>query len=132
MPTPDKPGTSPTLDLPIDELESLLADAQGIQVSEAEIPVLDEEVIPGATPAASPPMPAPATAGEDKLTPRQLVELGQRLQQRVDTELEGFAEILRGVVKRCILEELRRELPPVAGRPGEPGAAPGTGKPDKP
>ncbi len=131
MPTPDKPDAPPTLDLPIDELESLLADAQGIQVSEAEIPVLDEEVI---APAGSAMPAAPASVGmnDEKLTPRQLVELGQRLQQRVDTELEGFAEILRGVVKRCILEELRRELPPVTARSEGQAVEPGSRKPDTP
>ncbi len=128
MPTSDKPGTPPTLDLPIDELESLLADAKGIQVSEAEIPILDDEVTAAAVPGA----PAPAGTTEDKLTPRQLVELGQRLQQRVDTELEGLADVIRGVVKRCILEELRRELPPVAGRSDGPAAAPAPRKPDTP
>ena len=130
MPTPDKPGSPPTLDLPIDELESLLADAQGIQVSEAEIPILDEEVI---APTGSD-APAPVAAGtrDDKLTPRQLVDLGQRLQQRLDKELEDLADVIRGVVKRCILEELRRELPPVAGRPGDQAGAPGSKKPDQP
>jgi hypothetical protein len=131
MPTSDKPGAPPTLDLPIDELESLLADAQGIQVSEAEIPVLDEEVIAPAESAAST-APAPVGMKDEKLTPRQLVELGQRLQQRVDTELEGLADIIRGVVKRCILEELRRELPPVAGRSAGHPVAPGPKKPDAP
>jgi len=110
MPTSDKPGTPPTLDLPIDELESLLADAQGIQVTEAEIPVLDEEVMVPVEASA----PAPAGSIEAKLTPRQLVELGQRLQLRMDAELGDLAEVIRGVVKRCILEELRKELPPVA------------------
>ena len=128
MPTPDKPRTPPTLDAPIDELESLLADAQRIEVSEAEIPILDEEVItpPGAG------APAPMGTSTGKLTPRQLVELGQRLQQRMDLELEGLANVIRGVVKRCILEELRRELPPVAGGPEHNPAAPDPGKPAKP
>ena len=125
MPTPDKPRTPPTLDAPIDELESLLADAQRIEVSEAEIPILDDEVVAPAGPDAPPPV---STTG-DKLTPRQLVELGQRLQQRLDTELEGLADVIRGVVKRCILEELRRELPPAAGRSESQRAAPEPRKP---
>ena len=128
MPTSDKPRTPPTLDAPIDELESLLADAQRIEVSEAEIPILDDEVVAPAGPDAPPPV---ATTG-DKLTPRQLVELGQRLQQRLDTELEGLADVIRGVVKRCILEELRRELPPVIGRSENTPATPDSKKPATP
>ncbi|MBI1732260.1 MAG: hypothetical protein HYR49_05765 [Gammaproteobacteria bacterium] len=97
------------LDQRIDELESVLAAAQHgkTAVDAAAIPILDDEVVvPAVTPE-----PATEPAPEQKLTPRQLVELGQRLQQRVDSELNELAEVIRGIVKRCILEELRKELP---------------------
>ena len=130
MPTRDKPGSPPALDLPIDELESLLADRQRMRASTpgTEIPVLDDEVIVSAEPHG----PAPVSTSADKLTPRQLVDLGQRLQQRVDAELEDLADIIRGVVKRCILEELRRELPPAAGRSEDTPSAPVPKKPGPP
>lgn len=118
MPDPDGKTPPAALDLSIDELESLLAEARRSQAQpEHAIPVLDEEV--GATPAA----PAAAPAGDEPLTPRQLADLSQRLQQRVDAELEELADVIRNVVKRCILEELRKELPRPPGR----GAAPKPG-----
>lgn len=124
MPNSDGKNPPVALDLSIDELEALLAEARRNRPTpEAAIPVLDEEV-PGPDPAiaqASAPV-APAPGPEDRLTPRQLVDLGQRLQQRLDSELEELADVIRNVVKRCVLEELRRELPP-------PGAA--APKPDK-
>lgn len=130
MPTNDKPNPPGALDLRIDELETLLADQQNgnVPAPDANIPVLDEEVVPSA----APPEPEPGQAEEDKLTPRQLVELGHRLQQRVDAELADLAEILRSVVKRCILEELRKELPAVSGRSKSSPPAPGAHKPDTP
>ena len=123
MPTRDKPGSPPVLDLPIDELESLLADKQRMRASTpgTEIPVLDDEVIVSAEPHG----PAPVSTTADKLTPRQLADLGQRLQQRVDAELEDLADIIRGVVKRCLLEELRKELPLLPSR--SPGSAEAAG-----
>lgn len=107
---PNRDGTPPPagLDLRIEELESLLKESgREPAPAHADIPVLDEEV-----PAASEPVPP---AADPRLSPRQLVELGQRLQQRVDSELDDLAEVIRSVVKRCILEELRKELPPAGG-----------------
>ncbi len=111
MPTSNKPGSPPALNARIDELESLLR--KPAQTTPADIPVLDEEVLAPAE------AHAPASVATDNLTPRQLADLGQRLQQRVDAELDDLADIIRGVVKRCILEELRKQLPPVPGRSGD-------------
>jgi hypothetical protein len=115
VPTSDGKTPPVALDLSIDELEALLAAARRNQATpEAAIPVLDDEV-PGPTPVIGPAPAAPAPGSEERLTPRQLVELGQRLQQRLDSELEELADVIRNVVKRCLLEELRRELPPPGG-----------------
>lgn len=113
----DTPAPASGLDLRIEELASLLDEARAQPATDhGDIPVLDEEV-------AAPALPATAAPGE-RLPPRQLVELGQRLQQRVDAELDDLADVIRTVVKRCILEELRKELPPAAGS--------GTPNPHKP
>jgi hypothetical protein len=123
----DRHSPPGALDQRIDELEALLAAARRDKaaVDGSAIPILDDEVVPAGTapegPAAGPDTPTSAAAPESpdhgildqRLTPRQLVELGQRLQQRMDSELEELTDVIRGVVKRCILEELRRELPQV-------------------
>jgi sensor domain CHASE-containing protein len=144
----DRPPSPPGLDQRIDELEALLAAARREKASadgweaqntpahisaSAAIPILDEEVTgpgpahpvsvdaAGDAPAPQPvadAMPSPEAVPGQRLTPRQLVELGQRLQQRMDAELEELTDVIRSVVKRCILEELRKELPQV----GNPAA----------
>lgn len=119
MPNRDGDPRQSGLHLRIDELESLLAEARGTPAAdEARIPVLDEEVTAtGPAPATPPQTPPPvAPAGiPPRPTPRQLADLAQRLQHRLDAELEDLADVIRNVVKRCILEELRKELPPAGG-----------------
>ncbi|MGH8248340.1 MAG: hypothetical protein ACREUU_18125 [Gammaproteobacteria bacterium] len=116
MPSSDKPH-SRTLGEDIDELEFLLdgqAGAAGADPRAAGIPVLDDLVEPED-------LEAPAAA-ERTLQPGQLVELSRRLQRRIDGELGDLADVIRNVVKRSIMEELRSFLPPVAGRKSPAGA----------
>ena len=40
-----------------------------------------------------------------------LAELNERLQARIDSELEDLAEVLRGIIKKCIVEELKTQAP---------------------
>lgn len=94
----------PSLHEGIDELESLLTDRPA--PPPAQIPILDE--LAGAPEARQVEPTAGAPAGID---PRQLAELARRLEQRVESELADLAGVIRGVVKRCILEELRTYLP---------------------
>lgn len=110
---------SRTLGDNIDELESLLAGTARAHGSSADpsapgIPVLDDLV--------EPEDPQGPAATEPALQPGQLVELSRRLQQRIDGELGELADVIRNVVKRSIMEELRSFLPPVAGRK-HPGGA---------
>ena len=115
----------PTLDQQIDELDALIPERDGRQMTDRlQVPVLDEPAEPDdATPPAAPDAPP-------HLTPRQLVGLSQRLQQRIDAELGDLTEILRGVLRRCIQEELRRELPPAPGRPESREQSPATAADD--
>ncbi len=91
---PDNPsGTPPTLTDKLQELEQLIPDREGS--GSRSVPVLDDLVEPGDADAAS----------------RNFDDLEQRLQQRLDAELADLAGVLKGVIKRCISEELSARSP---------------------
>jgi len=97
----------PTLDQKIEELDSLIPERNGdARPLSAAVPVLDEPA------EAVTPDTGPATVASAHMSPAQLVDLSHRLQQRLDQELGELTTVLRGVIRRCIQEELRRELPP--------------------
>lgn len=100
----------PTLHDGIEELESLLGDRRASPA--AQVPILDELAETATARSVEPPA-APAAP----IDPRQLAELARRLEQRVERELADLSGVIQGVVKRCILEELRSFLPPAKPAP---------------
>lgn len=115
MAAPEAPGRQrQTLHDDINELESLLVDRPAAQAA-GQIPVLDE--LAAAEERDADDMSA-ADAGID---PRQLAEIARRLEQRLEAELTDLAGAIKGVVKRCILDELRTHLRPAGS--AAPGAA---------
>lgn len=119
MATPEKPSPHKSLHEDLEELESLLAGQErpaagdnGGGQAPREIPVLDELAGPDDYSKAE-----PAAASPGRIDPRQLAEIGRRLEQRLESELAELTGVLRGVVKRCILEELRSYVAPAGPRP---------------
>ena len=108
----------PSLHDEINELESLLA-GRPAATPASRIPVLDELAgVEGRDTDAG-----PTSAGE-KIDPRQLAEIARHLEHRLESELADLANVIRGVLKRCILDELRTYLPRTGSSP------PGTSDPE--
>ncbi|MBI2993941.1 MAG: hypothetical protein HYY48_07170 [Gammaproteobacteria bacterium] len=126
MTAPDtRPPQRPSLHEGIEELESLLGDRPA--PDSAPIPILDEL----AGPADAQPVESSAVSSTG-IDPRLLAELARRLEQRVELELADLAGVIRGVVKRCILEELRAWLPAARSTTQDRAPEATHGGPDRP
>ena len=87
----------PSLHDGINELESLLAGRPAAPPA-GQIPVLDE--LAGAEERNA----DADSATREGIYPRQLAEIARRLEHRLESELAGLADVIKGVVKRCILD----------------------------